>query len=245
MEILLTQAENVLSTWQPLWSPFLPALLREEAIKAFGCINELHCFSDGGYPEAERQRLRLMRSNEEDPIDRDKAPVRGVRIEGNFLFDKPSSSEIRTALEQIGADSDELGDIWTINDRGAQAICTPEAAVIINGSIGKVRDITIQFETLDISKLQLPTQRLAKRIHTIEASTRLDAIASAGFGLSRTKVVSQIKQGKLRLNWSPVSQASKELIVGDRIHHQDRGSIEVINLELTKRQRWRVELLRK
>ena len=82
------------------------------------------------------------------------------------------------------------------------------------------------------------------RITTVEASCRIDAIASAGFGLSRGKVVAQIKAGRLRLNWNAVRQGSRELHVGDRLHLQDRGSVEVLSLTLTKRERWRVELLR-
>jgi RNA-binding protein YlmH len=79
----------------------------------------------------------------------------------------------------------------------------------------------------------------------VEASCRLDAIASAGFGLSRSKVIRQIREGRLRLNWNPVRQASRELKVGDRLQLQERGSVEVLNLELTKRDRWRVEMLRR
>ena len=79
----------------------------------------------------------------------------------------------------------------------------------------------------------------------MEASRRLDAIASAGFGLSRSKVTRQIREGRLRLNWHPVRQASRDLNVGDRLQLQDRGSVEVLNLELTKRDRWRVEMLRR
>ena len=80
---------------------------------------------------------------------------------------------------------------------------------------------------------------------TVEASTRLDAIASAGFGLSRAKIITQIKEGRLRLNWLPVKQACKELAVGDRLQLEQRGSIEIISLEMTKRQRWKVQLLRR
>jgi RNA-binding protein YlmH len=81
-------------------------------------------------------------------------------------------------------------------------------------------------------------------LSSVEASCRLDAIASAGFGISRSKVVKQIKEGRLRLNWEPIRLASRDLKVGDRLQLQDRGSIEVMNIERTKRERWRVEILR-
>ncbi len=49
--------------------------------------------------------------------------------------------------------------------------------------------------------MEIPFKRPEKIINTVEASTRVDAIASAGFGLSRSKITTQIKQGYLRLNW--------------------------------------------
>ncbi len=38
--------------------------------------------------------------------------------------------------------------------------------------------------------------------------------------------------------------ASRDLKVGDRLQLQERGSIEVMNIERTKRERWRVDILR-
>ena len=54
----------------------------------------------------------------------------------------------------------------------------------------------------------------------------------------------RIKEGRLRLNWEPVRLASRDLKVGDRLQLQERGSIEVLNIERTKRERWRVDILR-
>ena len=89
----------------------------------------------------------------------------------------------------IGIPTGGLGDLWIRGNRGAQALCTSETAAFIHGKAGKIRDIPILIESTQIKQLQLPTQRLPKRIRTVEASTRLDAIASAGFGLSRRTTV--------------------------------------------------------
>ncbi len=43
-----------------------------------------------------------------------------------------------------------------------------------------------------------------KEITTVEASMRLDAIASAGFGMSRSKMVDAIAAGDVRVNWKEV-----------------------------------------
>ena len=95
-----------------------------------------------------------------------------------------------------------------------------------------------------IDQLQLPAQRVARVFTSVEASCRLDAIASAGFGISRAKVVAQIKAGRLRMNWGSIRQASRELTVGDSLQLLDRGTVEVLSLARTKRDRWRVEMRR-
>jgi len=244
MEELLKQADSVLRTWQPIWSPFVTAPLREEALEIMSPLNNLHWHTDGGHPGAERQRLQCIRYEEERPTTAESAPIEGVRIEGNFLYDRASPNDFRQSLEMIGVPSGGLGDIWIRGDRGAQALCTPNTAKFLNNRTSSIRDVQIRCEAVRKGELQLPNQRLTKIFSTVEASKRIDAIASAGFGLSRAKIVTQIKEGRLRLNWEPIKQSNKELGVGDRIQCEGRGTLKIISLDLTKRKRWRVELLR-
>ncbi len=244
MEELLIQAEIVFRTWQPTWSSFVSAPLREEAMRKLGPLTNLYWQTDGGHPGAERQRMQCIRYKDQIPNTNESAPIEGLLIAGNFLFDRASSKDFRKSLKMIGVPPGEIGDIWTKGDRGAQALCTSEAAKILDGRIGRVREVQIRCEIINKQELQIPTPRLSRKFNTVEASTRLDAIASAGFGISRAKIVTQIKQGRLRLNWLPVKQASKELVVGDRVQLEERGSIEILGLEITKRQRWKVQLLR-
>ncbi|MGB1417040.1 MAG: photosystem II S4 domain protein [Synechococcus sp.] len=242
---LLDRAEHVLKTWQPCWSDFVAAPLREELLERCSSLSELNWQGEGGYPGAERQRLLCSRSDTEPTEAGEPAPVSGLVIEGNFLFDPITPEDLRQALIELGASPSALGDIWVRGDRGGQAVLTPEQATALDGAQGQLRDVAIRCDQVSLDQLQLPAQRIPKQLTSVEASCRLDAIASAGFGLSRAKVVTQIKAGKLRLNWNPIRQGSRDLRVGDRLHLQDRGSVEVLTLTLTKRQRWRVELLRR
>jgi photosystem II S4 domain protein len=220
--------------------------LREEALERLSSLTELTLHSTGGRSEAERQRLWISRSGASDEANpQGNAPVMGLNVEGNFLFDPVEPDDIRAALFALGVAEAEIGDIWIRGDRGAQALCTPEAADHLDGQKGHVRDVDIHIEQKEVEQLQLPATRIPKQLTSVEASCRLDAIASAGFGLSRAKVVQQVRNGRLRLNWKAVRQASKDLNVGDRLQLQDRGSLEVLALERTKRERWRVRLERR
>ncbi len=90
LERLLDQAEAVLRTWQPRWSPFLEAPLQEEALDRFNSLTELSWRRDGGYPDAERCRLLCQRRDhdlDQRAGEQDAAPILGLSVEGNFLFD--------------------------------------------------------------------------------------------------------------------------------------------------------------
>lgn len=238
-------ADQVLRTWQPGWTDFLDAPMQEEIFNRLGGLSELRWNRHGGHPGAERCRLFCQRTDQMgvDPESLS-VPVRGLLVEGNFLFDPLRPEDLRQALQEMGASPGGLGDLWVRGDRGGQGLCTPECAELLNGGTGAVRDVAIRCETVAIDQLQLPAQRVPRVFASVEASCRLDAIASAGFGISRAKVVAQIKSGRLRMNWGAIRQASRELVVGDCLQLQDRGTVEVLSLARTKKDRWRVEMRR-
>ncbi len=244
MQPLIKQAETVLSTWQPIWSEFVSAPLRKEAISRMSGLADLQWNHDGGRPNAERQRLLCQRKNTQEEISILKIPFSGLEIQGNFLFDKANIIDIQNLLDQLNISNGEIGDIWMKGERGGQAICTPEAAQKLNGLESQIREVKVNLYAVDIKQLQFPFQRSPKKLTTVEASRRLDAIASAGFGLSRAKIVKKIKEGKVRLNWEPIVHTSKELGIGDCLQMEERGAIEILNIKMTKRERWRIELLR-
>ena len=152
---LIDQAEQVLRTWQPAWSPFLSAPLREEALARLGSLSELAWIHDGGYPGAERQRLLCHRR---DDMPDAAAPVQGLLIEGNFLFDPLSPDDLREALQGMGIDDASIGDLWVRGDRGGQGLCTPSAADALHGRLGAVRDVEIRCEARPSEQLQQPVQ---------------------------------------------------------------------------------------
>jgi RNA-binding protein YlmH len=79
----------------------------------------------------------------------------------------------------------------------------------------------------------------------VEASCRLDAVASAGFGLSRNRMTELIRQGAVRIDWKPATRASRELAAGERVQLEGRGELRIEAVELTKRDRYRIRLERR
>jgi len=90
-------------------------------------------------------------------------------------------------------------------------------------------------------KIRVPKK---KELTTVEASLRLDAIASACFGMSRNKMADMITGGDVRVNWKEISSASHALKAGDLIAIRGKGRVEVGEIAVTKKDRYRVQLTR-
>ena len=167
-----------------------------------------------------------------------------LELGGNFLFDPAERQDFRAGLLALGAAEGELGDLWLRGDRGAQAILTAAQAAALDGRTAVVRTVEVALEARPLHELQLPAPRLPRRFQSVEASLRLDAVASAGFGLSRNRMAELIRQGRVRLNWQPVSSPSRAVTVGDRVQLEGRGELQLETVTATKRERWRIELVR-
>ncbi|MCP9884319.1 photosystem II S4 domain protein [Synechococcus sp. ATX 2A4] len=247
---LIDQAEEALRTWRPVWTSFVSPLLREEAMARLGSLSELTLHAEGGLSGAERCRLQLVRAElDAPPPDPAQAadtalPLLGLTLSGNFLFDSASAGDFRAGLLQAGAQEAELGDLWLRGDRGAQLVVTPELAGRLDGGTALVRSVEVQLETTPLDRLLPPARPQPRRFSTVEASLRLDAVGSAGFGIPRNRMAEQIRSGSVRVNWQDVRNPSRELKTGDRVRLENRGELTVLEVQITKRDRWRLALLR-
>jgi len=244
LETLLIFAEKALNDRASIWSPFVSAQIAEEVKNKFNNLNDINLLFEGGFPRAERKRICFVRSEKRINSFSIDIPIKGIYIKGNFLFDRAKTNDFREVLHKLHAQADEIGDIWLIRDRGAQAICSKKCADSLNQKNGKLREVEISIQALELSEMEIPFNRPEKVINTVEASTRVDAIASAGFGLSRSKITTQIKKGFMRLNWTLNYQPSKSVNIGDLIHLEEKGSLKILNIDKTKKERWRIKLLR-
>lgn len=242
---IIDRAEQAIRTWEPVATDFLtpPELFEAQAI--FKTLTDVQTLASGGYPQAERQRLMISRS--EIPFDETVAggpvPLAALSIAGNFLFDTASHRDFLGSLLGTGIVREKVGDIIVLGERGAQVIVVPELAEFLMASLVQVRSVPVKTQLIDISELRVREPR-RKEITTVEASMRLDAVASAGFGMSRSKMVDLITAGDVRVNWQPVTQSSHSLETGDLVAIRGKGRLEIGDVAVTKKQRYRVQLTR-
>lgn len=238
---VIDQADQASKTWEVVLTDFLSPPELAETQRVFSRLTEVQLVAWGGYPQAERQRLALAR--EEVPLEQSQVEVVALEIAGNFLFDTATHRDFLGAMLGSGIVRDKTGDIIVLGERGAQAIVVPELVEYLEMNLNQVRSVPVKTQRIDLSELKIREPK-KKELTTVEASLRLDAIASAGFGMSRSKMADLIDGGDVRVNWKEVTQASSQVKSGDLIAISGKGRLEVGEIAVTKKERYRVQLTR-
>ncbi len=238
---VIDKAEQAIKTWDIVVTDFLSPPELGEAIRVFERLTEVNVLPWGGYPQAERQRLAIARAD--IPLDPTHVEVAALEIAGNFLFDSATHRDFLGSLLGTGLVRDKVGDIIVVGDRGAQAVVVPDLVEFLELSLVQVRSVKVKTRKIELDTLQVRSPKI-KEMMTVEASMRLDAIASAGFGMSRSKMVDVITSGDVRVNWKTITQSSHVLQAEDLIAIRGKGRLSVGEVSVTKKQRYRVQLKR-
>lgn len=238
---VIDKAEESLRTWEVTVTDFLspPALVETQSV--FAHLSELQLVAWGGYPQAERQRLAIARA--ELTLETNQVPIAALDIAGNFLFDTATHRDFLGAILGTGIVREKIGDILVLGERGAQVLILPELAEFLQLNLQQVRSVPVKIKPIALSDLRVREPQ-TKELTTVEASLRLDAIASAGFGLSRSKMADLIQSGDVRVNWKTVNQPSFTLKSQDLIAVRGKGRLVVGDIMVTKKERYRVQLTR-
>lgn len=238
---VLDKAQQAIKSWEVCCTDFLAPPIIAEIQQLFSRLTEIEFCVFGGYPQAERQRVGLSRS--EIPLDPSQLEVALLDISGNFLFDPATHRDFLGAILGTGIVRDKVGDIIVLGERGAQVLVVPEIVTFLEQSLVQVRSVPVKTQQVGLEnlKFQPPSK---KEITTVEASLRLDAIASAGLGMSRSKMVEAINGGNVRVNWKEVKQSSYQVKSGDLIAVSGKGRVEVGEIVITKKERYRVQMIR-
>lgn len=238
---VIDQADQAIKTWEAVQTDFLSPPEYAEIQQAFSRLTEIHLVAWGGYPQAERQRLAIARS--ELPLDSNQVQLAALEIAGNFLFDLATHRDFLGALLGTGIVREKVGDIIVLGERGAQAIVVPEMVEFLQMNLNQVRSVPVKTQPIEFAELKIREPK-KKELTTVEASLRLDAIASAGFGMSRNKMAEMISSGDVRVNWKETTSASSQVKAGDLIAIRGKGRVEVGEIAVTKKDRYRVQLTR-
>ncbi|CAA6671499.1 unnamed protein product [Spirodela intermedia] len=216
---------------------FLTPPVVKEATMALEKLADVRAVAQGGYPQAERCRISVGHPDTWKPLQ-----MQFLLISGNFEFDPCAHGDFLGAILGTGIVRDKVGDILLQGEKGAQVLIVPELVDFLVSTLDKVGNVSVSCTEIPLLALEYEPPR-TRSFRTIEASLRVDALASAGFKISRSKLVSLISNGDVRVNWSPVTKNGATLKTGDVVSVSGKGRLKVGEIVATKKGKFSVELI--
>ncbi|RNC29495.1 MAG: hypothetical protein AWM53_00493 [Candidatus Dichloromethanomonas elyunquensis] len=237
---LLDLCETVLRDKERLVTPFLSPAMADwfrTVLKGTGL-----CFSFwGGFEEAERVRF-VLNGNGTQP-ETAQTEIALVKAAPNKKGVILGHRDILGSLLGLGLEREVLGDIRQAEDGAVIAVTTQMHPYIIQNWESVGREF-IQASIAGSSKI-LPLAGLEKR--AVVSSPRLDTLAAAGFGLSRSEVQELVRQGKVKKNDLECVKPDIELKAGDTVSCRGQGKMKIVE-ESSKTRKgkyaWRVFIYR-
>lgn len=177
---------------------------------------------DGGYVGAERQRAAICH---EEFAGTPAFEIAVVEAQWNGEFARLSHRDVLGSIMSLGVEREYVGDIIATKE-AAKILVDKKMAEYFVENLKRIGDASVKVSLGELESIAPKEERL-KEIRATVASLRIDSIAAAGFGMSRSKAADEIKAEKLKLNWQTVKNASQSIKEGDVISMRGRGRLEV------------------
>ncbi|MCX7746658.1 MAG: YlmH/Sll1252 family protein [Clostridia bacterium] len=225
---ILDKWEKAQKTGKTVYTDFLDPYQRNIVEKALEDFEDNYIF-EGGYLGAERQVLVFCPNNmpeDNEPLGYLPFKAICVKLKGRGVL---SHRDYLGSLMGLGIKREKIGDILVKED-SCSILVLEDMGDFIRYNLTKVGNINVDVEVKNIEELE-SLQPKVKVISTTVASLRLDSVASAGFGMSRSKISEFIKAEKVNLNWEMTSSLTKQVSEGDTISIRGKGRavLEIVN----------------
>lgn len=142
-----------------------------------------------------------------------------------------------------GCKREALGDIVFVPE-GAQFVVEKSLVNYLNGNLTQIGAAPVTLKEIAREDL-LQKEEKVKIINATVADLRLDAVAAAAYGVSRSRMADEIKSLNVKVNWKEAKKAAQPVSEGDVISFRGRGRVEVEEIRgTTKKGRISVTLKR-
>lgn len=222
-DFILDKIEKVIERKSTEQTNFLNPHQQKIALGLVKQINDINYLTEGGYKKAERKRIVVF--PEYLFPDHVESTIEVIKVDGNFNFKNLSHKDFLGAILGLGIKREMVGDVLVLDDF-AQIIIAKEILEFVNLNFKKVNEVPVEIKKIDQEDIVIPTKN-TKDIPTTVASMRLDAVASAGFGDSRSKISRDIENNRVKLNYKIVTDPASDVKLGDLISIRNRGRVEV------------------
>lgn len=194
---------------------FFLTLAQQEAAERLiaACGHPAHLFW-GGWEGAERKLIAFLPDwmEPEDFTGSEDAPIAALTL-------TPSGEEKLTHRDYLGAilglglTREKIGDLL-VGEGVCQVLLLREVAHVLLTQLDQVGRARVKVTACPLSELRPPEQK-TRTIRDTVAALRLDAVASTGFSLSRSKMTALISSKKLTLNGRECDKPDRLVEEGD------------------------------
>lgn len=196
--------------------------------------------TDGGFSRAERMKAAFVSEDFYGPPD---FGLICYRIRWDKRYYTLGHRDILGAFMGMGCRREILGDIVPVSE-GAQFVADKTFAGYIENNLTQIGAAHVSLEEIPPAELQTREEQV-KLISATVAALRLDAVAAAGYGTSRSRMADEIKSQNVKVNWKEAKNAAQPVGEGDVISFRGRGRVELTEVRgLTKKGRCSITLKR-
>ena len=222
---IITVAETVMHSRRFQLTEFLDPHGYSIAESAAAYEENLQLQASGGYIGAERVRAAFVHQDFRGEVD---FSLVAVAVEWDARYYELSHRDVLGGLLSLGIKRGVIGDILMLTG-GCQIIVDASISAFLLSELQRIGAANVKVKTIDFSALQQKPETV-KEIRSTVASLRLDSVAAAGFGMSRTQMTEEIQSEKVKVNWKDAKNASQNVKAGDVISFRGRGRIEVVEI---------------
>ncbi|MCF0156702.1 MAG: RNA-binding protein [Veillonella sp.] len=178
--------------------------------------------SYGGYEGAERLRIAFVDQDFQGTVS---MGIKALKVSWDPRFRLLTHRDVLGSLMGLGLERGKFGDV-IMGQGGAQVLVDESVVDFVVQNFKKIAMVSVEATEIELSDIQ-PKEEKVKEVRTTVASLRLDAVASSGFSMSRTKLVEAVKAGLVQVNWQPAKGPSQEVAEGDIISLRGRGRMKI------------------
>lgn len=224
--MLLTHMEDLARQAQKTGvahSKFLTPGQAADVETAYKNRKDVNLVLDGGFDEAER-RVAVFIQPDWGAYDRE-AVLAGLLLKYREQ-DTIRHQDVMGAALGLGLSREVLGDIF-IEPGRASMVCLASLSGFIATELGKVGRVGVKASGIPLGELPGLAANLEEKPATV-ASLRIDAVAAAAFGWSRTEACEAIQAGKVQLAHRECLSTSKMVATGDIISARGKGRAKLL-----------------
>lgn len=225
---LLDLAEGAVKTRKYRVSEFLDPAAFAAAETIAAQYDNIRLAESGGYEGAERKKAAFVHH---DFMGTENFDITAVRFSWDNRYHELSHRDVLGSIMGSGIKRDVIGDILMRRDH-CIVLTSPTIANYLLTSVATIGAAQVSANEMDLDEIP-PREQKVKEIRTTVASMRLDVIAAAGFGTSRSKMANEIDVDKVKVNWKDVKSSSQAIKEGDIISLRGRGRVEVAEVRGT------------